>query len=168
MKVIKRYFLMLILVGLGCISLKAQGENYGLAGGLRLGLPLSLSLKKFVSESDAFEGYFGFRNYGLGYNWVNVSGAYQKHFPIKDVENLFWYVGGGASMYFFSFKSNYFGVQSSTAVFGLQAYLGLDYLIPNSPVNISLDWVPSFFFTGVLSGVGLGYGNLGVRYTLAP
>lgn len=162
---IKLFFAYPLLISLFFTTdVQGQGASYSAAGGLRLGYPFSVSLKKFVSEDDAFEVYLGVRNYGAGYSWVNTSGAYLKHFPVEDVDNLYWYVGGGASLYFFSFKSSYSGVNASTTVLGLQGYIGLDYRIPDSQVNLSVDWIPSYFFTGIDSGIGVGYGGLAVRY----
>ena len=43
---------------------------------------------------------------------------------------------------------------------------GLQYTFDDVPVNVSLDWVPTVFLTGYISGAGLGYGSLAVRYVL--
>ena len=143
-----------------------QAQNYDNAIGARLGFPLSLSYKQFLNETNAFEVYAGVRGYST-YNWVNISGAYQVHSPIDGVEGLNWYWGAGASVYFWTFDDNFLGGTGlSTTTFGVQGYLGLDYTFPNAPINITADWVPTYFFNGFGSGFVGGFGSLGVRYTL--
>jgi hypothetical protein len=141
-----------------------QAQNYKTAIGARLGYPLSASLKHFVSETSALEGYVGTRGYS-GYRWTNVSGAYLYHRPIEEVEGLNWYVGGGASVYFWSFDFG-FGENFGTTSFGVQGYGGLEYSFEEVPLSISADWVPTIFFNSYLSGFGYGYGSLAVRYNL--
>jgi hypothetical protein len=43
----------------------------------------------------------------------------------------------------------------------------LDYAFEDTPINISIDWIPTLAFNGYLRGFGGGYGNIGVRYILA-
>lgn len=132
--------------------------------GLRLGYPTSVTYKHFLNESNAIEVYGGFRGY-TGYRWFNLSGAYQVHKPLPDVtEGLSWYFGGGASVYFWSFGNDFTGGDFSSTTFGIQGYLGLDYQFADAPVNLSVDWVPTFFLNGFGNGFGAGYGSLAVRY----
>jgi len=141
-----------------------SAQDYQSALGARLGSPLSASYKTFLGGSNnAFEAYAGFRNFGAGYSWVTISGAYQIHNPIEDVEGLQWYFGGGASVYFWSFD---FATNESTTTFGIQGYIGLDYKFEDYPINLSLDWIPTLFISGIDSGFGPGFGSLGVRYVL--
>lgn len=150
-------FLMLCL-----FSINAQAQNYKSAVGLRLGSPISASFKTFVNESSALEAYASFRSFA-GYSWFSVNGAYQIHKPIDSVDGLNYYFGGGAGVYFWSFD---FGGDSATTTLGLQGYLGLDYTFKDTPINLTVDWVPTLFINGFSSGLGAGFGSLGVRYTL--
>jgi hypothetical protein len=69
-------------------------------------------------------------------------------------------------VYFWSFDNGYdFGDDASVSI-GIQGYLGLDYKFANAPVNLSLDWVPTFFLNGFGNGFGADNGALAVRYTL--
>jgi len=157
-------FLFPSLLLLFAVVTTTSAQEYESALGARLGYPLSASYKTFLGGSNnAFEAYAGFRNFGAGYSWFTISGAYQIHKPIEDVEGLQWYFGGGASVYFWSFD---FTTDSSTTTFGLQGYLGLDYKFEDYPINLSLDWIPTIFLSGFDSGFGGGYGSLGVRYVL--
>ena len=141
-------------------------RNYDTAIGARLGYPLSVSAKKYISDQGAIEGYLGFRGFST-YNWVSLSGAYLHHddLEIDELPNLSWYFGGGASAYFWRYRSSFISDSGGTS-FGLQGYLGLEYTFEDVPLNLTIDWIPSLFFNGFFSGFGGGYGSLGVRYVL--
>jgi len=156
-------FLFAMVLALALTSeLKAQ--DYDKAVGLRLGYPLSASFKFGISDPGYIEAYLGFRGF-TGYSWVNVGAMYQHHFPIESVEGLYWYVGGGASAYFWNFKSSFLD-PGDTFGLGINGALGLDYKFANAPINLSIDWLPTIFISGYGSGFGGGYGALAVRYTL--
>ncbi|MFK7980326.1 MAG: hypothetical protein AB8G86_10120 [Saprospiraceae bacterium] len=141
-----------------------QGQLYDAVAGLRLGAPLSISYKKIINENKALEGYVGTRGKN-GYRFLNISGAYQRIEPIDlgGIEELYYYYGGGASIYFWSFKEE---GNNQSATPGLQGYLGLEYTFSDRPINLTLDWVPTLFLSGHLSGLRGGYLSLGVRYVL--
>jgi hypothetical protein len=107
----------------------------------------------------------GLRGYS-SYSWINVGGAYQVHKPIEGVDGLNWYFGGGASVFFWTYKNSFTGDGSASTTFGILGNLGLDYKFEDSPINLSADWMPIFFINGFGSGFGGGYGALAVRYTL--
>lgn len=139
-------------------------NNYNTGVGLRLGSPVSVSLKHFFSEAIAGEAYLGTRGYS-GYRWTNISAALQWHKPIESVEGLNWYLGGGASIFFWSFNNNFFFSENfNTTTFGLQGYLGLEYIFEGFPISLTADWVPTIFINGFTSGFGAGFGSLGIRY----
>lgn len=149
-------------------SANAQ-RSYSSAVGLRLGSPVSVTYKQFISDTDAFELIAGFRNY-TNYNWISAGAAYQKHNDLSNVtENLSWYYGGGFSAYFWSWDDKFYGTDydGSNLSFGLQGYIGLDYKVKDYPVNISLDWVPTLLLGDKNQrGFGADYGALAVRYIL--
>ncbi|WP_116127877.1 hypothetical protein [Lewinella sp. IMCC34183] len=146
-------------------SLAAAAQEYSSAAGLRLGYPLSLSYKTFVSETAAIEAYAGFRGYS-GASWISINAAYQIHADISDVEGLQYYYGGGVGAQFWTFDF----VESSNTTFSLAGYVGLQYTFPDTPISVSLDWVPTYFIGSSnyysYSSFGGGYGGLGVRYVL--
>ena len=141
-----------------------QGQLYDTVVGLRLVAPLSVSYKKIINDNKALEGYFGTRGKN-DYRFVNISGAYQRIEPIDigGIEELYYYYGGGASIYFWSFKEE---GNNQAVTPGLQGYLGLEYTFSDRPINLTLDWVPTLFLSGRLSGLRGGYLSLGVRYVL--
>jgi hypothetical protein len=146
---------------------QAQSEYKGAIGG-RVGIPIAGSIKYFISEAGALEGYAGFRDAGssIYYSGINITigGMYQHHFPIGDIDGFKWYIGGGALVQFFNLddnRNNY----SSTG-FALNGVGGVDYKFKNIPLNVSADWMPTFFLNKTYySNFGAGYGGLAARYT---
>jgi hypothetical protein len=163
----KKLFLSLALV-LGFLATGSAQHEYKTAIGLRLGYPWSASLKHFLSEKGAVEAFAGFRGW-TGYRWVNLGATYQHHSPIESVEGLRWFAGGGGSVYFWSFKDNFLGLNDDFAnvSFGILGVVGLDYKFADAPFNVSIDWMPSVFIgNGYTSGFGYGYGAVSARYVL--
>lgn len=158
--------LAVVAIVIGC-TFAANAQNYTSAIGLRLGYPLSVSYKHFLSENGAVEVFGGFRSYS-GYGWFNVGGLYQYHKPIPDVDGLNWYFGGGASVFFWNYDNDFvFGDEDDSSLsVGLLGNVGLEYTFKEAPINVSVDWVPIFFVNGYGSGFGGGYGALAVRYVL--
>ena len=163
MKKIALLFSMLFVLAMAN-DLKAQ--NYQSAVGLRLGVPLGISYKFFISEPGAIELYLGFRSYSFGYTYINPGAMYQHHFPISSIDGLSWYVGGGASVFLYNYKSSFGGVEDGSFGIGLNGVLGLDYKFTNAPINISADWTPTIYLSGYNTGFGGGAGALSVRYVL--
>lgn len=160
----KSFFLILAVLMVGSLSAQAPYQD---AVGLRLGFPVSVSYKKFLNEKAAVEGYVGLRSYGFG-SWFNISGAYQVHQPISEIEGLQWYYGGGASIFFWNYDDVFLEDDFSSTSFGVQGYLGLDYTFSEVPISLTADWIPTFFFGGDINinSFGAGFGSLGVRYLL--
>lgn len=170
-----RYFLYLFVFLCSCLigsQLQAQ-DTYKSAIGVRLGSPLSASFKTFINDQSALEAFVNYRSddvfANVGWRRFGVGAAWQKHddLGIDGLENLSWYYGAGLSAYFWSWTDDNFFSDYSDMTFGLQLYVGLDYAFDDVPVNISLDWVPSYFINGYVSGFGGRSGALSVRYIFA-
>ncbi len=160
----RKFIFTLAIVG-ACVF-TAQAQDYKSAIGLRLGYPTSISFKHFLTEKNAVEVFVGFRHYPF-VNYFAIGGLYQVHTPINGVEGLRWYYGGGASVYFSTYDNNvYLDKNYSNFNVGIMGNLGLDYKFTDAPVNVSLDWVPTFVIgDSYYGGFGAGYGALSVRYT---
>ena len=165
---LRLFILTLFCCGLAFSSLQAQG--YEKAIGLRLGYPVSISYKMFLNNSNnAIEAFVNYRSqkvFSYGWTRVGVGAAYQVHNPISEVDGLQWYYGGGASLYFWTYDDGFadFADEANLSL-GIQGYLGLDYKFANAPVNLSLDWVPTFYISEYGDGFGADNGALAVRYT---
>ncbi len=149
----KNLILVFIIFLGGVVS--SQAQNYDSAIGLRLGIPNSITYKKFVSESNAIELYGGLSS-DSGFTYFNVNGAYQIHTPIESVDNLQWYYGIGAGA----------SLGNGATSLGINGYIGLDYSFQDLPIALSIDYVPSYFFGSSDLSFQAGYGNLAVRYIL--
>lgn len=153
----KKLLLLIAFVVSGIAHSYAQ--NYDSAVGLRIGIPNSITYKKFVSESSAFEVYGGLRSF-FGSTFINANAAYLIHAPIEAVENLQWYYGGGAGVGFGSNGGNSFTTLS------LGGYIGLEYGFDDIPIVLSIDYVPTYFLGSSNLGLQGGFGNFAVRYIL--
>lgn len=157
---------LLICFFLIAISSSLFSQSYNSAIGLRFGYPTAVSYKTFLSEKNAIEAFVGFRSYGFG-SFININAAYQIHNPIASVDNLSWYYGLGAGAYLYSYDAGV--VDDGSFGIGVSGYLGLDYKFDNIPLNLSADWVPTFFLGGgYYNGFGGSYGALSARYILSP
>ena len=134
-------------------SKSAQGSSYRTALGVKVWDGAGISFKHFVSGNNAIEL--------IGYFWsqgARITGLYEIHGPISGASGLQWYIGPGAHIGFYNTK---FG---DGAFAGIDGVLGLDYKFNGAPINISLDWQPSFEF-GEGRGFYGSWGGLGIRYT---
>lgn len=144
-------------------------SDYKTAVGGRIGTPIAGSIKHFISNAGALEGYAGFRSAGVSYySGVNITiGAmYQHHFPIGDIEGFKWYVGGGALVQFYNYDDNFNNNDYSSTGLAVNGVGGVDYKFKNIPLNLSADWMPTFFLNKTYySNFGAGYGGIAARYT---
>ncbi|GAB2835551.1 hypothetical protein [Ferruginibacter profundus] len=136
-------------------SVKAQsmGSTYKTALGIKFLDGAGISLKHFINDRDALEG--------IGFFWsrgTRITGLYELHFDINDAPGLKWYVGPGAHLGFYNTK------YGNGSFAGIDGVLGLDYKINKAPLNLSIDWQPSFEF-GTGRGFTGSWGGLGIRYT---
>lgn len=114
-------------------------EGYRTAIGVRL-YPGALSVKHFFQAPSAVEGLVFFRNVG-----TRVTGLYERHFYLGNLEGLTWYIGGGAHAEFLK-RNSHDNSEHSNPTIGLDAIAGVDYKVISIPLNISLDWQPSKTF----------------------
>ena len=122
--------------------------------------PSAISYKVFVKTNAAFE-YLGY----VSLDGFRATALYEKYMPIDGNENLTWYVGYGGHLGLWSeeWKKNNPNHNAGIAL-GVDGILGLDYKVKNAPLNLSVDWQPSFNFVGA-SYFDSGWAGLGVRYT---
>lgn len=151
-----------IIVAILCLSFfshanaqsrSASSSTYKTALGVKVWDGGGISFKQFVNGRNAVElvGYFWNRG-------ARITGLYEIHGPISGARGLQWYIGPGAHVGFYNTK---FG---DGAFIGVDGVLGLDYKFSNAPINLSLDWQPSFEF-GDNRGFVSSWGGLGIRYT---
>ncbi|HWC54292.1 MAG TPA: hypothetical protein VG676_11970 [Chitinophagaceae bacterium] len=134
-------------------SKSMNSSSYQTALGVKVWDGGGISLKHFFNVNDAGEL--------IGYFWnqgSRLTGLYEIHGMISGASGLRWYIGPGAHVGFYNTK---FGGGSFVGVDGV---LGLDYKFRGAPINMSIDWQPSFEF-GAGRGFYGNWGGLGIRYT---
>lgn len=142
----------------GAIITQAQSKSmnsssYKTALGVKVWDGAGVSLKHFFTGNQAGEL--------IGYFWrdgVRVTGLYEIHGDFQGAPGLKWYIGPGGHIGFYD-------ARYGDGVFaGIDGVIGLDYKFRGAPINVSLDWQPSFEF-GDGRGFTGSWGGLGVRYT---
>ncbi|MEI9934311.1 MAG: hypothetical protein WDM71_05545 [Ferruginibacter sp.] len=151
----KIFLLSVIVLFVAVIKVNAQdkGTAYTTAVGIKLAPATALTVKHFINDDNAIEGLASFWSHGF-----RLTGLYEFHHDISDMDGLKWYVGPG--IHFSAYGSKYYGGGSTVGVDGV---LGLDYKFDEAPINLSLDWQPSVDF-GSYDGFDDWFG-LGIRYT---
>ncbi|HOW10152.1 MAG TPA: hypothetical protein PLX08_10150 [Bacteroidales bacterium] len=142
-------------------TLFASAQDYNTGVGLRLGFSNGLTVKHFLSQRSAVEGLLSTRWHGF-----ELTGLYEVHDNAFDVDRLNWYFGGGAHVGFWNGDYTYdrWGAEGKQyVIIGVDGILGIEYNFTEIPINISLDWKPSFNLTGYSGFWGDG-GALSIRY----
>jgi hypothetical protein len=112
-----------------------KAQDYENAVGLRLGMSSGLTFKHFISTNDALEGILS-SHFSNGFN---LTGLYERHTGAFDTENLYFYYGAGAHL----------GSSDVNQVaIGIDGIVGLEYILTEIPINISLDWKPALNLIG--------------------
>ena len=151
----------IVLVILG-ISLTAKAQNTGSDYRTALGVkfyPGAISIKHFNRTNRALEGLMYMYNDG-----VRFTGLYEIHGQIEGAEGLRWYIGPGGHIAFWNDNWKNDNPKEGGVAIGIDGVLGLDYKIKGAPINLSLDWQPSFTFIGY-NYFEAGWAGLAVRFT---
>jgi hypothetical protein len=133
-------------------------SEYNTAVGGKISSGVAFSYKQFVTPTNALEAQ------AMAYKeGIRLVGLYQFHsYNIEGLNGLAWYIGPGAHLGFV--KAKYKAEYNSAVDFGIDGVVGLDYRIPNTPFNLSLDWQPSFGLLG--AGLQPQFGGFAIRYVL--
>jgi hypothetical protein len=146
----------------GQLLAQSMGSTYKTALGVKFYPGTGITIKHFVKNTAAIEG--------LGYFWkdgMRFTGLYEFHGNIKGATGLQWYIGPGAHIGFWNEKywRDRYGRRIGSALVGIDGVLGLDYKFKNAPINMSIDWQPSFEFGDYGAGFSGNWGGFAVRYT---
>jgi len=162
------YFLLIFgaLLFIGNSS-KAQtyNPNYQFALGLKFGgYENGISGKYFLDNTTSLEGLIGFRSHGLVF-----TGLYELNQQAFNVEGFRFYYGFGAHVgavgagVYKRFDGDNRFYNDSQILLGVDGVIGLEYVIPNSPIAVSLDLNPRVeLATGPFFDLAPG---LGIKYT---
>ncbi len=153
----RKLFITAMVLSIATFS-QAQNKTSGSSGyrtalGVKVWDGGGISFKQFVNGNNALEL--------IGYFWsqgTRITGLYEIHGPISGATGLQWYIGPGAHIGLYNTKNG------NGSFIGVDGVLGLDYKFSSAPINLSLDWQPSFEFGDNRGFVG-SWGGLGIRYT---
>lgn len=133
----------------------ASSLTYKSAFGVKIWNGGGLTLKTFLDTKNALEFTGFFRGQGF-----RVGAAYLIHGDLNSEGNLKWYFGPGAHVGFYKFDNQ---PDDDGTYFGVSGVIGVDYKFKELPINLSLDWQPTFEFSG--KAYFEPWGGLSVRYT---
>jgi hypothetical protein len=152
-RIIVLAFTVLMVTGIAAQSKSANSYTYKTALGVKVWDGGGISLKHFFNTQNAGELIAYFYNRG-----VRFTGLFEIHGNFAGAPGLRWYIGPGAHVGFYDTK------YGDGTFAGLDGVIGLDYKFRAAPINLSLDWQPSFEF-GEGRGFYGNWGGLGIRYT---
>lgn len=150
----KLLFIFILTLGM---AVAASAQDYRTSLGLRAGLPYGLTVKHFVSKTNAFEGIVA-----SSYGGLVVTGLYENVHWTGKYPGLNWFFGFGAHVGFWD-RSPYYDSVDATGVLGVDFIVGLEYTFDEIPLNLSLDLLPSYNLIGHTGWNGIN-GGLSIRY----
>ncbi|HEV7334159.1 MAG TPA: hypothetical protein VGN63_24210 [Flavisolibacter sp.] len=137
----KGFLLLACIAGLG-IAIPAMAQDTEImpstSGKNLLGIRISssapavnhsITYKRFINQTTAIEGLLSFTDPGA------LGVLVEKHSPFASA-GISWFWGAGAYAGF-----------SGGRRFGAQGVVGLDFIMPTLPLNLSIDWKPELNFT---------------------
>ncbi len=160
----KLKYILLFSVAFLFIGKKSQAQDYQTAIGLKFGAyEVGPSIKYFTDKNTALEGIIGIRDHG-----VVFTGLYEKSTTAFNVDKLSFYYGFGGHLgsvgsgYYKRFGGDDEYYNGKHILIGADAVVGLEYVIPNAPIAISLDLNPRLElargpFLDIAPGLGLKY-----------
>lgn len=153
--------LFILLYGTAIFFLTTQSgwsQDYRTGIGLRAGGPNGLTIKHFTKPKVAVEGIISSRWRGLGF-----TGLIEGHTRAFDINRLNFIYGAGAHVYFWGENKRGYSPYGRSSVVGIDGILGLEYNFREIPINISIDWKPTFNLN-VDDGFWGDDGALSIRY----
>jgi hypothetical protein len=140
-KIILSLFSLLIIM---MMSKQSNAQNYQTALGLKFGgFESGVCFKYFATNTVSLEGDVGFRSGGAVF-----TGYYQVNMVAFNVPALKFYYGAGAHIgsegggTYQTFGGQVETYNSAHILLGVDGVIGLEYLIPKSPIAISIDLEP--------------------------
>ncbi len=160
----RKFTLLITLLAAALLFTNQAKAQYQAAAGLKFGgYENGISGKYFIKDNTALEGVLGFRSHGFA-----ITGLYEIHQTAFGVQELKLYYGFGAhvgaigSGNYKRYNGDDYNYHNSTILLGADGVVGLEYLIPDAPIAISLDLNPRLeLATGPFFDLAPG---LGIKY----
>jgi hypothetical protein len=152
-----RKVILTVILATGIVML-SNAQDYKTGLGLRFGNGAGFTVKHFVSNRSAIEGFLFSKWHGF-----DITGLYEVHDQAFDVEKLKWFYGFGAHLGFYDGDYVEWGDPGyAYNVFGVDGIVGLEYSFTEAPINLGLDLKPALNLVGY-TGLWIDFG-LSVRY----
>ncbi|RYY84516.1 MAG: hypothetical protein EOO15_19190 [Chitinophagaceae bacterium] len=152
--------LLLIVSACAFITASAQNEgpDYRTAIGLKY-FPAGVTIKHFIGRKVALEG-IGY----LGKDGFRLTALAEFYSKLGNVRGLNWYAGPGVHAGFRSdhWKESHPNATNNLAI-GVDGIVGIDYKFRGIPLNLSIDWQPSYNLSGE-NYFEARWGGIGIRY----
>lgn len=154
----------LILFAFLFSSQRSNGQDYKTAIGAKFGgYENGVSIKYFTTADVAIEGVLGFRQHG-----VVVTGLFEGNLQAFNVPGLRFFYGAGAHVggtgngVYENFDGHKESYNQGHVLLGVDGVVGFEYIIPKTPIAISLDIDPRIELTvnpffDVAPALGLKY-----------
>ncbi|MFN8345110.1 MAG: hypothetical protein U0X91_08905 [Spirosomataceae bacterium] len=154
----RRFFSLLAGLIFFFLTHTAKSQDYRTAVGLRAGGPKGFTIKHFTKPKVAVEGIISSRWHGLGF-----TGLIEGHTRAFDINRLNFYYGAGAHIYFWGEGKRGYSPYGRESVVGIDGILGLEYNFREIPINLAIDWKPTFNLN-VDDGFWGDDGAISIRY----
>lgn len=152
-----RRLILMVFLATGIMML-TNAQDYKTGLGLRFGDGAGLTVKHFISNRGAIEGFLFSKWHGF-----NITGLYEIHAQAFDVDNLKWFYGFGAHIGFYNGDYVSWGEPGyGYNVFGLDGIAGLEYSFTEAPISLGIDLKPALNLVGY-TGLWMEFG-LSARY----
>ena len=132
------------IICLTALTRQLHAQGYKVAAGVKFGgYENGFSGKYFLDPNTALEGVLGIRDHG-----VVLTGLYELHQTAFGVKELKFYYGAGAHLgaigsgIYQRYNGDDVTYNNSHVLLGVDGVIGLEYMIPKSPIAISLDLNP--------------------------
>ena len=138
------------------VSAGVGAQDYNWAVGVRLGDDMGgISVKRSIGAHDKIEGILAFPYW----HGVNLTALYQRYIPIETFQ---FYYGAGGHIGNWRHKND--GESKNYSFLGVDCIVGIEFtLLRSIPLSLSIDYKPSYNFTGH-SGFNSSGGGIGLRY----
>jgi hypothetical protein len=152
----KKTLIVILFAGLTAI---VSGQDYKTSLGIRAGIPYGLTIKHFLSKTNAIEGILA-----GSYGGFVVTGLYENEHWTGQYPGLNWFWGAGAHAGFWDagMNPNLPGTYSGSVI-GVDFVIGMEYTFDEIPLNLSIDLLPTFNLIGNTGWGGLN-GAISIRY----
>lgn len=166
MKTIKKGSITIVCIAFAMIAgmHSAQAQQYKTAIGVRAGTSAGFNVKHFLNRYNALEAVVESR-----WNGVNFVGLYEWQKGPVDSNGIEWFIGVGGHLGSWNSRYNnpWFNEPYSRVyhVVGIDGIIGLEYTFREVPINISVDYRPSFNITEY-TGFWMDNAGVSVRYAI--